>query len=350
MVRKASPKIATASANPTNPADDLLGDLLGDATEKTKTAAKGGKVRPIITPLDDAEETILNNFAAADAIMKIATGAQGTAKVKAYEVCRRQFLQLCLDRGSKPENPKVQTKCATMNYIIKHVKKFKIPQKSDGTLMSVEDLLEQNGFGQEVVAAIKSKVIKEKVNLGLRQFTDLNEGTPAEQLVAKKLMAFVRDNLSPQERALALEKTTDVFVDESWQDVAVSLALNDVPKNDPNRMEKAAERLDKLYQVIPPQFVLQNINYSGALNDALTSLQAQPEDTTEKVFESPDKLYKAVCKGKKVALYLVKAPGVEELQGEKECENSGHAIASAKKWFRDSSALREAMASFATKK
>jgi hypothetical protein len=290
MVRKSSPKVASASSNP-NPADDLLGDLLGTATEKTKAPAKGGKVRPVLQPTTPDEEQIIDQFAASDAIMKIAQGAQGTMKLKAkaHEILRRQYLAVCLDRGSKPENPKVQTNRSMMNYIVKHVKKFNIPQKSDGSPMSVEELLDQNGFGQEVVDSIKSKVIKEKVHLGLRRFTDLNEGTPAEKSVAAKLMAFVRDNLTPQERAMVLEKTTEVTVDECWQDVAVGLALNDIPKNDPNRTEKAAERLDKLYQVIAPQFVLQNISYTGALNDALTALQAQPEDTTEKVIESPDK-------------------------------------------------------------
>ena len=108
-------KIATASASPNTGADDLLGDLLGDATEKTKTPAKGGKVRPVMQAETPAEEQVLNSFAAADAIMKIAEGAQGTQKLKAHEILRKKFLLLCLERGSKPENPKVQTPCATMN-------------------------------------------------------------------------------------------------------------------------------------------------------------------------------------------------------------------------------------------
>jgi hypothetical protein len=340
-------KVATASVSPV---DDLLGDLLGDATEKTKSPTSGGKVRPVIQPENPEEETVFNKFAAADAIMKIAEGSQGTLKTKAHEILRKRFVALCLDRGSRPENPKVNTSSCTMNYIIKHVKKFSIPQKSDGTPMTVDELLDQNGFGKEVVDTIKAKVIKTKVNLGLKKFTDLNEGNTAEKAVAAKLMAFVRDNLTPAERSLVLEKSTDVSVDECWQDVAVSLALADIPKNDPNRMAKAAERLDKLYRVIAPQFVLQNISFTGALTDALKDLQSTPEDKTEKVFESPDKLYKAICTGKKVALYLVKVPNKDEqLVGTKDCDNPGHAQASAKKWFRNADALKEAMANFSSK-
>jgi len=331
-------------------ATDLLGDLMGAATETKKTAGKGKKEKATLTPAPD-EERIIDDLTSSDAIVKIASAVQSAAKTKAHQILRRLYLQHCCEHGYKPDSsPAVSTSNSRAIYQAKHIKKFTMPQNPDGTSADIGDLLKQQGFGQDVVDKIEEKVIHEKAHLGLKKFTALTEGTPQERALAERLMALVKQNFKPEELAMLLEKSTEVTVDDGWQNMAISVALDSIPKGTPNREAMAAANLDKLYTIIQPQFVISHMVYNGALTDALKRLQQEEADqeSVEKEIVSTNGMYKARCKGKNVTLYLVKPGGKgEEELGTKECTNPGHAEASAKKWFRDPASMEEAMKEFA---
>lgn len=336
------------SAAASQSATDLMSDLLGAATTAPKTPAKGKKDKPVLQPANPDEERAIDDLTSSDAIVKVAQAVQGAAKLRVHQILKRKYLQLCAERGYKPENPTVSTTHSRANYIVKHINKFNMPQNADGSPADIGDLISQQGFSPDIVAAAKAN-IHEKVHLGLKKFTALTEGTQAEKDLATKLMTLVKANFQPAELAMLLEKSTEVKVDEGWQNKAIQLALESVPKGTPDREAKAAEALDKLYSVIQPMFVVSHMVYNAPLDAALKRLQQEEadQDKVEKTIDHTNGMYRARCKGPVVTLYLVKPNKEEEKLGEKKCTNPGHAEASAKKWFREPAALEEAMKEFA---
>lgn len=315
--------------------------------EAPKPAAKG-KDKPVMK-LEGREADIFDRLASADQISKIAESGAKAAKADANDIVRLKFLRMCLERGSKPENPKIATANANGNFVVKHMKKLKL-SGPNGKVFTVGQQLADAGFGQHVIDQIEQKVVKEKEVMGLRSFTELTEGTEtqpasaAEQAVAEKLLTFVLTELSDEEQALVLTKTIQIQADEVWHNLAIDIAL----KESGGDIEKGVGILDRLFSVIKPQFVFSQMLYNGDLGESLSRLQAAPVE--QKEIKSPDGKYVARTAGPKVTLYLVKPDGEEEI-GTKQCENPGHAEASAKKWFRgDNTSLNDFLAEAAAKK
>jgi hypothetical protein len=323
----------------------VLGRLLNKAKPVEAPAAKKKSTKPIIE-LDGEEALAFDNFTSADSILKIAEGSQKAAKSTAESIVRAHYFQLCIEEGYKPENPQVITKSSKANYQVKHQNKLKRTAQPNGHVLTVEEHLRQLGFGDGVVSTILEKIVKEKQTLGLKKFTDLMDGNAAQKSVAEKIMGFV-ETLTEEEQSLVLEPGLEVTVDEGWKDMAVQLAVK-VAGGD---TEKGVDALSKLYSVIPVQFVLAQIAFSGQLTDALTRLSAPP--AKEKVIEHGNGKYIAVARGVECTLYVVKSDAAEEINGKKvhkmgtkTCTSAGHAEASAKKWFREPESLNEALAEF----
>jgi hypothetical protein len=318
----------------------LLEKLKSKAAKPAEAPKTKKKERPVIDlrgkdKKDKAD--LVDRFAAADAIMKVSKVVQEAAKGGVQNYLKEVYFRICAEKGFKPENPNVITDTSKLNFIVKHVSKFKRTGTA-GEVVSVAEQLKSLGFGQEVIDEIQTKVIKEKTHLGLKRFTDLqaDDASPAQKAVAEKLMQLVVDSLNEDEQALVLEQSVETTVDEGWQDVAVVIAC----KAGNGDTEKSAVALEKLYSVIEPQFVCSQMQYSGKLDGALNSIQTEPVQLVRKVIESPNGGYRAICEGNTMTLYKVK-DGVEERKGTKTCDNPGHAEASAKKLFRDSEALAE---------
>jgi hypothetical protein len=315
--------------------------------EAPKPAAKG-KDKPTLR-LEGSDADTFERLAAADQILKIAESGKESAKADATQIVKQRFLQMCLERGSKPDNPKLSSAHASGNFVIKHVKKLKLTGPA-GQVFTVGQQLRQLGFGDSVIDKVEQKAVKEKEVMGLRSFTDLTEGneaqpaTAAEQAVAEKLLNFVLSELTDEEQALVLTKTVTMFADEGWQNLAIQIALDESAGD----MAKGVEILDKLFTVIKPQFVFSQMSFTGKLESILTAMQTAP--ATKKEIKSPDGKYVARTEGPKVSLYLVKPDG-EEFVGTKNCDNDGHAEASARKWFRpDNTSLSDFLAEAATAK
>lgn len=320
---------------------NLLDKLKAKAKAPTEAPKTKKKERPVIDLRGKDQESnskLVDRFAAADAIAKISTSAQEAAKIDVRNILKEIYFRLCAERGYVPENPNVVTEVSKLNFVVKHVRKFKRTGSPDG-VVSLADQFKSLGFGPDVIAEIESKVIKEKTHLGLKRFTDLtaDEATPAQKAVAEKLMGLVDQHLTEDEQALVLEQSVETTVDEGWQDVAVAIAVK-TGKGDTNT---AANALAKLYSVIEPQFVCSQMNYSGKLDNALSTIQTEPVQLVRKVIDAPNGKYRAICEGNTMTLFTMK-DGVEgDLRGTKKCENPGHAEMSAKKLFRDPEALAE---------
>lgn len=242
----------------------LLSDLLDQAAD-TSPATKGD--RPEIY-CAGADGLAIERFAAADALLKVATAGQTEAKAQAHAILRRRWLAICVEQGKRPANPRVLAVEAEANYVVKHV--AKLPAKEQ----SLEQQLADRGFAPEVAKRIRAEVLDVRTSLALRPLDKLASGTPAEKAVATKLMQLLKDHLSPEQRALVLEKCQETTVAEKWQDLAIELAL----ERSESEPDAAAEQLDQLYQVIGPQFVLQNMVYRGEWAEAFGRLQkALPE-------------------------------------------------------------------------
>lgn len=319
---------------------NLLDKLKAKAAKPAETPKTKKKERPVIDLRGNDQKSnssLVDRFAAADAIAKISTSAQEAAKIDVRNILKEIYFRICAEKGYVPENPNVVTDISKLNFVVKHVRKFKRTGTA-GEVVSLSDQFKSLGFGPEVIAEIEGKVIKEKTNLGLKRFTDLtgDEATPAQKAVADKLMAFV-DTLSDEEQALVLEQSVETTVDEGWQDVAVAIAV----KTGKGDVQTAAHALAKLYSVIEPQFVCSQMQYSGKLDNALTSIQTEPVQLVRKVIDAPSGKYRAICEGNTMTLFTMK-DGIEgDVRGTKKCENPGHAEMSAKKLFRDPEALAE---------
>ena len=69
-------------------------------------------------------------------------------------------------------------------------------------------------------------------------------------------MQLLHKNLTPEELGLVLEKTTEVNINDNWQDEAVKIACGSVDKAHPEYKSKAVSNLEKLFGIISPVFAL----------------------------------------------------------------------------------------------
>lgn len=318
----------------------LLDSLMGKAKEvKTKpTTAK--KDKPVMKCETPDEEAILDQFTAADAIFKVAEAGQTQAKAAANALFKRKFLTLCVQRGAMPDNPHCTSTNSRCNLIVKHLKKLKRGADDPG----VREQLEAMGVPEADIAKVEEKIVRPKVTLGLRPFTDLTgeESTPKQQEVAEKLMALVQENFDGDELELLLDKKTELFVEKEWQNLALQVAI----KQSEGDEEAAIGMLDALFGVISPQFVLSQMVFSGQLSEAFDKLRLAPPVSNEaKEMIRGDGKYKALIKGNEVSLFLLRPGAEEKFVGSKKCMNPGHAEATAKKLFKDSEYLNEFMVS-----
>ena len=372
------PVVETPALAVTN--EELLSDLLSEApVEQTKGSGK--KKSPIIYAETTEEKDILNAFGGSNEIFKLAKMGNGRAKDRAQEHFLARFLRLCVEAGHILPNPEVVSDATKA--------RLEVRRKSTLTLSDKDPTPGQQllgmGISKEIVDQIQDVVVKIKPTIGLKSFTTLNEGSGDEKAIAGKLMQFVKGlsaaqdggeseseiadrlldsievdgaaetavlkkikslvkGLSPTERKLAIVTGKDVTVQDDWHDVAVRLArkaaTDGTGKVD---IDQAVRVLQMFFQAVPPVFALGHAFYTGKLADALKNLQLEQEaENEEKVITSGDGKFRAKVLGSKVTLFLVRPDG-EERVGDKKCDDSGHAEATARKWFRVPTYLKEFM-------
>ena len=324
------------------PAAATMESLRGKATKVPEKTAK--KTKPTIR-LEGNEAEVFDAFCAVDSVFQVIQANHEMAKTKAAEIIKSIYIRLCCERGYTPPNPQVVTSASKANFINKKKGTLKRTPAPNGELLSIEDQLRQLGFDDDVVQAITTKVIKEKLHLGLKAFSELQgeDSTSTERAVAQKIMDLIQNNLNEEELSLCLEENMETTVDDGWKDIAVSLAC----KVGGNDIEKSVEALAKLYSVIPTICYMSNKEFSGDTKNILERMLDTPLPEKKTTVQSANGKYEAECVGNNVTLYIVKPDGKEEV-GTKECENSNHAEMSARKWFREPDALNEILASFAT--
>ena len=322
----------------------LMDGLMDEVDAAPPVAKKSTKKdRPVITCETQEEIDALDAFTSSDSILKLADGSAGKARSHAYEVFTRKYLELCVQKGSKPANPLVQSSNGQSNFVVKHVKKFN-RTGLDGKVLSVKEQMKEMGFNDEITDKVVA-VVKERAIFGLKKFSDLTkeESTPKEKSLADKLMKLVKKNFTVEERKILLEKSIVTEVDATWQDTAVRLACSCFPEDNPERIKKAVGVLNKLFSVIPPQFVMSQVVFTGDLTKAFGNIviksQEDEKNATPKTVASPNGKYKAVIVGKRVTLY----DGDKEV-GQKVCTDSDHADNTVKKWFKVPEYLAEFLA------
>jgi hypothetical protein len=351
MARKAASKVEGATTTATPPAAPAPAEKPMSAMERLRAKAAppvaapaaGKKAKQTLPCENDEESAALDGLTSSDTVMKVAIANQTTAKLLAQTIFIRKFLKRVVGAGYMLDNPLLQSEHSRANLVVKHMSKFK-RSASDGTPLDVGTALTGLGFGDHVVKEVTEKIIKSKESLGLKKFTDLtaDDATPEQKAVAEKLMGFVL-SLTDQEQALVLEAGVTYEVNDNWQDRAVQIAIESVNKADPAFVDKATDRLEALFKVIPPQFVISQMNFTGSLPEAFTQMQKpQPVSVVEST--SPDNKYKTKTTGNEVSLYVVKPDGVEDFLGTKKCTDASHALNTVKKLWRQPEAITEFIA------
>lgn len=249
-------------------------DRLTDATPATPPPpASKKKTAPVILLEGDAAATF-DRYTSADAIVKVAGAGQSEARGKVVEAAAHEFLRLCITQGYAVANPQLATAQSRASFQVKHVSALIVEEDENGKVIPIQDRLTDAGFSEQVAREIVTEllakeVVKTRESLRVKSLTEMADSeNPAQRAVAERIAKYVEKWLTPEDRALMMEKVLTTTIEPHWKDVAVAAACR-IGGED---LDKGVEVLGKLFAVIPVQFAVSGAAYTGNLGEAFGKL------------------------------------------------------------------------------
>jgi hypothetical protein len=244
-----------------------LGKLLKNATDISEPDTAKTKAK-LTVALEGEEAELLDGYAGRVAVLEVAAAGQNDRKEQLKLLMAAHYLRICAESGFKAPNPDFSTQASKAGFQVKLVAAVHEVKGADGKTLTIEDQFRAAGFDEETVAEIVAKVVKRNTTLRVKSLTELAVSEDeAQKSIAEKLTKYIEKFTSANQK-LMLGKFTQTTIDESWKDVAVALAC----KLGGDDQAKRAEVLAKLWSVLPVQYVMANVVYSGEVGEAFAEL------------------------------------------------------------------------------
>lgn len=330
--------------------EKLFQKLSEDAQQVSERKTERKDDRVILSFDNEDEIKSFERWAAANAVLKITKGHEEASQEAIMPKLKEKFYKILINYGKKIENPVVQTNNARSILILKNQVNVSLPQKSDGTSSTLEEVLRENGvksiFAKEVASLFSQKTV---IDSG-KSISELKESNDKEdQQLANKLM-----------QVLASNKIT--VTDEDGKQTEIQFSIQDrkkilksyvkVAPKDPDevlnsvisaasKMNVGHEQLGLVFATIRPTVYLYSGTYTGDLTEAVSSLISLPIETKKGIeFVFKNKKYLAESENKEARLYVLNGK-TKELLGKKECTSTAHALKTCQKWQKDNDYLEE---------
>lgn len=275
-----APVVSTPVVKTKPSAADMLGALTGGKVKAKKPAKPE---RPEVELSEYAQE-LFADLAPATELANIFQSHADNAKGQFNSEVFDEYTKTMWANRSQPTNPalKVRNDAGQVDcegiMIVQEKIKIQIPDAED-PIESTVDLMVKSGVTETVARSLVENEVDFTPTIGLRPFTELMNGhyeerqlidaTAAEKAVAEKILAFVTNDLSEEERDLVIRNDAGTVVKQGFlQRVAtyatseaelkaifkvmtpvhypkgVKFAVSDTPVNKTNRLiSKASEIL-----------------------------------------------------------------------------------------------------------
>lgn len=239
------------AAKPAAKPADLLANLTKKAGKaKPKPAANDNPVLEVHGVLAESVEVFTVGKQAAKVLDNAAEAVRDTVETEGLQ----RFIDLWVENGTKPANPRLKTPVASC---ILQVKQIKSPKDID-----VEEALIQSGLSKED-AAHYAQFVEDTAVVATKNLYALMEGSDAEQKAAAKLLALIDKGLTDAEKELIFETKQVTVVDS--EGVYAALA------------GKKKDTLDAVFSVLQPQLALGSLQHAAVLPVA-QNLLAEAEE------------------------------------------------------------------------
>ena len=313
------------------PQKSLKERLAESASEAPAAEPKAGKkARPVIK-LSAEEAKPFDLFAAFSVVAANAEGKRKTWDGMVRPNLKQRVLRQWLDAASRShlESYAVVTDASSCNFVTKDMggKQLKIPLDLAKRQRSFEQWLTDSGIPSAVIASLK-KEVNERTIQALISPDDLEADGKTE--LADKIRLLYLENLTPEERKVAVQNQSEVKFKDGFVDRAPS-HFKGLPLNE------AIELLDKLYDLTKVlQWQVSQI-HSADTSIAVKGMDKEPETAPIELFTA-DKNYKFVIQGNEITVLRVTKNGDVRI-GVKPCKDNPHAQNTAKKCVRDAEYL-----------
>jgi hypothetical protein len=213
---------------------------------------------PTIT-LKGLSARAFDRLVSADAILKVAGKDQAERKRAMTDLLATMFVKLSIEAGAKQENPRVATKQSNANLQVKHVSGVSRVHGPAGDLIKLPDQFRGAGFTEETVTEIMAAAIELKSETRMKSFEELAISQDAEKRkIGEQIQAYIA-RFTSEHQGLMLERTVTETVRPCWKDFSVALAVR-LADGD---LDRGIEIIGRLWAVLPPQFVIDQMEFGG---------------------------------------------------------------------------------------